>query len=260
MIYLDKGYIGFFEMAEKADRADKNAGKRQLNGYVRQLREAGHKRIIAPINGDIWHQYRLVSWTNGDAPFPLEPQNPLWYNDVYLECGFKPLKKYISDKTSIENFRLDSLRPLTGGGLSVRGFGENDLKLIYELSLLGFAGSFLYSSITFEEFSKLYQPFLPKLDKELALIAEVDGKAAGFVFSFLTGDSLVIKTVAVLPEYKSFRSIGVRLVGHAMAAGQRKGAKTVIGALMAEGNNSLKIASKHGGECFREYTLYCLEV
>jgi len=250
MIYSDKGYIGCFEMA------DKPSGKRQLQEYIRQLKDAGHKRIIAPINGDTWHPYRLVSWSNGDPAFPLEPQNPLWYNEVCEDLGFKPLMKYRSDK-----FSMDNIKPIENSdlALSIREFQVNDLKLIYDISIQGFDRNFLYNDITFEEFSKLYQPVLPMMDRELVVIAEVDGSPAGFMFSFIVNDTQILKTMAVLPEFRS-KSIGTKLINHVLVAGQRKGAKTAIAALMSYGNNSMKIISKYGGEQIREYTIYCLEV
>ena len=249
MIYLDKGYIGCFEMA------DKNSGKQQLAEYVRQLKAAGHKRIIAPINGDTWHTYRLVSWSNGDPAFPLEPQNPLWYNEVFEECGFKPLKKYRSDQ-----FSLADIQPIESmnAALNIRGFRDGELRLIYDLSLQGFDENFLYNDITFEEFSTLYQPILPMLDKDLAVVAEVDGRPAGFVFSFAAGDTLILKSMAVLPAFRS-RGIGAKLINRVLIAGQKKGYQTVIAALIADGNNSHRIISKYGSEKIREYTLHCLE-
>ena len=250
MVYLDKGYIGCFEMA------DKESGKRRLKEYVRQLKKAGHKQIIAPINGDTWHQYRLVNWSGGDPAFPLEMQNPLWYNEVYEEVGFKPLKKYTSDKFSINNIKQIENTDLT---IVIRKFCDGDLRLIYDISLQGFEGNFLYSVITFEEFSKLYQPVLPMLDKELAVIAEVDGVPAGFMFSFAAGDRLILKSMAVLPVFRS-KGIGAKLMNHVLVAGHKKGAKTAIAAFIAEGNNSHKIVSKYGSQKIREYTLYSLEV
>ena len=250
MLYLDKGYIGCFEMS------DKESGKRQLESYVRQLKNKGHKRIIAPINGDTWHQYRLVSWSNGDPVFPLEPQNPLWYNEVYEELGFKPLMKYRSDK-----FNMDKVKPIDNIDLtlSIRGFQDSDLRLIYDMSLKEFDENFLFSKITFEEFSKLYQPILPLVDKELVVIADVDGSSVGFLFTFIQNDTQILKSIAVLQEFRS-KGIGAKLVNHVLLAGQRKGAKTAIAALMQDGNNSSKIASKYDSEKIREYTLYCLEV
>jgi len=49
------------------------------------------------------------------------------------------------------------------------------------------------------------------------------------------------------------------MMNHVLLAGQRKGLKTAIAALIAEGNNSHKIISKYGSAKIREYTLYCLE-
>jgi len=252
MIYLDKGYIGCFEMADKA------SGKRQLQEYIWQLKDAGHKRIIAPINGDTWHPYRLVSWSNGDPAFPLEPQNPLWYNEVYEELGFKPLAKYRSDK-----FNMGNIKPIENNdaALTIRGFQEDDLRLIYDISIHGFDENFLYTEITFEEYNKLYQPVLQMMDRELVVIAELDGVPVGFVFSFIANNTLILKTMSVLPEFRS-RGVGAKLINHVLLAGQRKDAKTAIAAMMSDGNHSMKIVSKYGSEQIREYTLFhlCEEV
>ena len=249
MIYSDKGYMGCFEMN------DQDSGRRQLEEYVRQLTNAGHKRIIAPINGDTWHPYRLMSWSGDEPLFPFEPFNPLWYNDIYIEFGFKPLKTYRSDK-----FSMEFLEPFPDADteISFRDYRDGDLKLIYDMSLHGFDANFLYDNITFEEFSKLYQPILPMMDKELVVIAEADHVPVGFMFSFAAGDRLILKTMAVLPEYRS-RGIGEKMFRHILFAGQRKSLRTAIAALIAEGNNSHKIASKYGSEKIREYTLYYLD-
>ena len=246
MIYLDKGYIGCFEMN------DKDSGRRQLEEYVKQLTDAGHKRIIAPINGDTWHTYRLMSWSGDEPVFPFEPQNPLWYNDIYTEFGFKPLKSYRSDR-----FSLEFVEPYSDTELTFRNYRNGDLKLIYDVSLHGFDENFLYDDISFDEFSKLYQPVLPMIDKELVVIAEVDNAPMGFMFSFVVGSKLILKTMAVLPEYRSL-GIGAKMFHHILFTGKRKKLQTAIAALIAEGNNSHKIASKYGSEKIREYTLYYL--
>ena len=250
MIYVNKGYIGCFEMV------DKTSGKRQLQEYILQLKDAGHKQIIAPINGDTWHPYRLVSWSNGDPAFPLEPQNPLWYNEVYQELGFKPLAKYRSDK-----FNMGNIKPIenTDLSLNIRGFQEGDLRLIYDISIYSFKENFLYSDITFEEFSKLYQPVLLMMDRELIVIAEVDDIPAGFMFSFIANNTLILKSMAILQEFRS-RGIGAKLINHVLIAGQIKGVKTAIAALMSENNNSMKIVSKYNSKKIREYTLYYLDL
>jgi len=246
MVYLDKGYIGCFEMIEK------DSGKKQLETYILQLERAGHKQIIAPINGNTWHTYRLVSRTSDEPLFPFEPHNPLWYNEVFEECGFKPLKKYISGR-----FGIGNIPPLRNNSstLKLRNFYDGDLEIIYDISLRGFSGNFLYSDITFEEFCRLYQPVLPMLDPDLTIIAEVNNRPVGFIFSFAIGDRLILKSVAILPEFVG-SGIGARLINHVLVAGQQKGLKTAIAALMAVDNQSCSIVSKYGSEIIREYTLY----
>jgi GNAT superfamily N-acetyltransferase len=230
-------------------------GEIKLREYVNTLKNAGHKKIIAPIDGDTWHKYRLVSFTNGELPFPLEPQNPLWYNSVYEKCGFRPLKKYFSEKFEINNV----IMPEKDSAITIRNFCEGDLKLIYDISRCGFDENFLYAQISYEEFEKLYMPALSFADFNLVCVAEAEGVAAGFMFSFVSHGRLILKSIAVLPKYRQ-NGIGTMLIGHVLTAAKNKGITTAIGALIAQGNSSHKIVSKYGGEIIREYTLYELEV
>ena len=251
MVYFDKGYIGCFDMADKA------SGAAQLGDYVKQLQDRGHNSIIAPINGSTWHTYRLVSWCSGEPAFPMEPQNPLWYNDVYIEQGFTPLKTYRSDK-----FSLDRIKPPvnTNPDLILRQFqGQSDLTAILQISLSAFEENFMYDDITLDGFMGLYKPMLPMIDPELLLIAEVNGLAAGFMFSFAAGDRLILKSMGTLPQYRGM-GIGSMLMAQVLATGRAKGLKTAVAALMSDDNASHKIVSKYGSELIRKYTLYKLEV
>jgi len=247
VIYLDKGYIGCFEMT------DYDSGKRQLEEYVAQLKSAGHKRIIAPIDGDTWHKYRLVSWDSGAPAFPLEPQNPIWYNDVYLDCGFTPLAKYFSVAFPIPC--RGGVSPPVDERIAYKKFEPSDLKTIYDISLNGFDKNLLYDEITFEEFSKLYEPLLPMIDSDFVLIAYVDDVPCGFVFAVGVGDVFILKSIAVLPEYRKL-GIGNTLMSRVLLAAREKGFKTAIGALIIDGNISHHMVEKYGAKKIREYTLY----
>ena len=157
-------------------------------------------------------------------------------------------------------FCIENIKPLPNpdNTLRFRDFRDDDLKTIYDISLRGFDENFLYNDISFEEFNKLYQPFLHIVDKELAIIAEVDNAPVGFMFSFAVGDKLILKSMAVLPEFRCAR-IGTKMINHCVLVGQRKGLKKAIAALMSDGNYSHNIMTKYGSEKIREYTLYCLE-
>ncbi len=250
-IFLDKGYIGCFEMIDADD------GKKRLTEAVNTLRIAGHKHVIAPIDGDTWHKYRLVSKTMGEKPFPMEPQNPLWYNDVYQSVGFKPIKRYVSEIFTI----TDSITAKPDA--RIREFNKGDidgeLMRIYRLSVNGFQDNFLYSPISQGEFLSMYTPILPLLDSEFTLLAEVDGEAVGFLFAFVFENRLILKTMAVLPKFRRY-GIGNGLFSQALANARRRGITTAIAALMSDDNNSRKLSSHYESRVIREYTLYQLEV
>ncbi|MCL2019512.1 MAG: GNAT family N-acetyltransferase [Oscillospiraceae bacterium] len=245
MVYSDKGYIGCFEMK------DKESGRKQLLEYVRQLKNAGHNRIIAPINGDTWHQYRLMSRTDGSPAFPLEPHNPLWYNEVYTDIGFKPLEKYCSVA-----FPLGDIEEIPcNNDIIYKTFEPSDLKTIYDISVTGFVNNFLYEHINYEDFCKLYNPVLPMVDGDLVIIAYKNNTPCGFMFSLGFGDLFILKTIAVLPEYRKF-GIGKTLMNKVIVNAQNKGFKTAIGALISEGNVSEDMVARYGAVKIREYTLY----
>jgi len=248
MVFSVPGYIGLFSIS------DKQTGTQKLKEYTDDLIKMGHKTIIGPIDGSTWHKYRLLSKTSDEPVFPLEPNNPLWYNDVYTESGYKPYKRFFSDK-----FDLFNVQPIQNNDVELRKFRTGDLKIIYELSLEGFKNNFLYSPISFEEFAGLYEPFLPSVKPELIQIAYVGNQPAGFMFSFIAGERLILKSIAVLPEYRNLR-IGSLLFNKVIINSLEMGAKSAIAALYIEGNNSGKISKQYNSTRIREYTLYKLEV
>jgi len=48
-----------------------------LQGAAAQLRAAGCELAAGPVDGDTWHHYRLVTWSDGTPAFTLEPFSPL---------------------------------------------------------------------------------------------------------------------------------------------------------------------------------------
>ena len=246
MIFKDKGYIGNFEMESFED------GKEKLARYVKELAE--HDEVIGPIDGSTWHGYRLVSYTDGSPGFPMEPSNPLWYNDVYTDLGFVPIKKYFS-----ERFLIKDIKPYEKSlAVTIRQFKAEDLSVMYEISEKGFSDNFLYEPISYAEFEALYLPTVSMVAHDFILVAEVDRKAVGFLFAFVYQEILILKTIAVLPEYRSI-GIGRRLINATLVKGEKMGIEVGIGALFIEGNTSGKIVANYGGEIFREYTLYGLK-
>ncbi|MCL2353439.1 MAG: GNAT family N-acetyltransferase [Defluviitaleaceae bacterium] len=242
MVYLDKGYIGNFDAKTP----------QELREYLKlAIEQLGDRQIIAPIDGSTWHSYRLMSWSGDFPPFPMEPQNPLWYNDVYKELGFTPLATYHSVAFDINN--IEELKHHKD--VEYKTFEQHHLHDIHKISTQGFEGNFLYEHISYNDFFKLYQPLLPMLDKDFVLTAYVDGEPAGFIFAFGAADCIILKTIAVLPKYFKF-GIGRSLVNKVLLKAEEKGFKTAIGALIIGGNISSSLVKKYNAKKIREYTLY----
>lgn len=245
MIFKDKGYIGQFSMETPEQ------GKQQLLAYIKELKELGHDRIIGPINGNTWNSYRLISYSNDTvANFPLEPTNPLWYNDVYLDVGFKPLQKYYS-----EIFDIGYVVRFNNG-IDIRNFRTDDFETLYNIANVSFARNFLYETVSFEEFTRIYgSPMKEKLDDGYIALAYINNEPVGFIFSFVFNKTLILKSMAVLPPYRS-HGVGAALINYVCLQAKKDGIDKAIGALISSNNHSGKIVSKYGSKIFREYTLY----
>lgn len=136
------------------------------------------------------------------------------------------------------------------------------------------------------EFRRLADQMRPFLDQDLALIAEIEGKAVGFcvlipdtnrVLIRLDGrlfpfnwlkikryirevDVVSFKLMGVLEQYRR-RGIDALLCLEALTAASRKGYKWLDGSLTSELNPAINlIARGRGAELYKHYRLYRLEL
>jgi L-amino acid N-acyltransferase YncA len=235
----------------------------------KRLREAGCTSVIGPMDGDTWRPYRLVTAGDGRPPFLLEPQNPAEWPGYFLAAGWHRLARYSSSEIDLTRgapqAAIDRVeRRMDRTGVSIRqvdpGNFADALRRIYEVSLVSFQGNFLYSPISFEDFSAMYSKVRPLLVPEFALLAEdAEGHPVGFVFAIPEPTdpvgTVIVKTLAVLPE-KRIAGLGSLLVERVHASAERLGFKHSIHALQHQDNTSKKISARHAAKVFREYTLY----
>ena len=106
------------------------------------------------------------------------------------------------------------------------------------------------------------------IDEEFILIAEKEGNEIGFVFCIpnfnelkITGklNTLILKTIAVLPEYQRL-SIGSIMINHIAKVAKNKNFENWIFAFMYSENSSQKMAKRNKTEIIREYALYGKEI
>lgn len=262
------GLIGHFSASGE------QAGVALLEAGCNHLRQAGCTLAIAPMDGNTWRRYRAVTG-NGEAPdeapFFLEPRNPSHWPRCFELAGFGPLARYysslvqgplppdervarVAQRAAARGYRLENAASIPF---------EELLRRIYAISVEVFAGNFLYSPQSWDDYVAQYSRIVPIVRPEFVLLCTRNGEDAGFLFGIPDAaqaqrgesvDTLIIKTVGVLPAHQR-RGLGSVLTQAAHQAAWSAGYRRVIHALMHEANESNEILSSNARR-IREYTLF----
>jgi len=263
------GIIGHYAAEDGA------AGGRLLQHCCRELVARGCSLAVGPMDGSTWRRYRLVTERGRQPVFFLEPDNPDDWPGHFLTLGFQPVAQYFSavnpDLTQEDPRVRQIARRMAARGIRIRPLDplriEDDLRRIYAVSTVSFRNNFLYMPIAEAEFLEQYRPILPRLHPELVLIAEDQGKAAGFIFAVpdllqaergQAIDTVIIKTLAVLPE-RAYGGLGTLLLAECHGMAQRLGYSRAIHALIHEHNVSRNL-SRHSARLMRRYALFAKDL
>ena len=249
---------------------DGGAAEQILQAAMTTLREAGCSVAVGPMNGNTWRSYRFVTESSDRKSFLLEPRNTDGYPAWWRGAGFRDLSHYTSSVMPLDGVATFPARlreRLEKSGLVIRKIDptkfDEELELIYELSLKCFTKNFLYTPLGKEAFVGGYQRIKERVDEDFVRIAERGGVACGFIFGIadleatLRGEkpALIVKTLAVDPASRC-AGLGSLLVDEIHQSAWRKGYTEAIHALQHETNTSLKITGRHQGNVFRRYTLF----
>lgn len=259
------GVIGHYAAVDAA------ASAALLQHAVDRLRERRIAVAVGPMDGNTWRRYRFLTDRGDEPPFFMEPDNPDDWPAHFTAAGFAPLATYFSGLNadlSVTDPRVpDALDRLANDGIGIRTIQldrfEDELRAIHALSLEAFAGNFLYTPISADEFLAMYAPIRPHLRPELVLMAEREHSLLGFMFGVPdlaqaqrggAIDTAIAKSIAVKPG-RSGAGLGSVLMDQFQQAARRLGYRRVIHALMHEGNRSRQMVAKFGRP-IRQYTLY----
>jgi GNAT superfamily N-acetyltransferase len=249
---------------------DGEAAAMVLDGAMNHLRAQGCRLAVGPLNGNTWQSHRFVVESNGRGSFALEPRNLVEYPAWWELAGFSVLSRYSSSLIALDGSGVISAAVrsrLVKAGVVVRAIDlsryDDELKVIYAISLKSFIANFLYTPLEESAFLMAYQKVRDQLDPSLIQIAECDGWPCGFVFGIPDLEALrrgqkpalIVKTLAVDPEARC-PGLGNLLVEELHRSGREKGYIEAIHALQHESNRSLKITGRHQGEVFRRYALF----
>lgn len=186
----------------------------------RWFHDYGIKKIVGPYLYTTFFPYRLRTDQLSEK-YAWEPNQPRVDVEVFQKLGFNIHQTYFTN--FIDGYGIFETKGTKEYEEAVKlGFRfremtkdtiENDVKIIYDLSMKGFTDNYLFAPIPFELFQSIYVPSFQSVDLRTSCIQEdPQGNPIGFNFTFVMDDQIVIKSVCVLPEYrgKGLLNAGIR--------------------------------------------------
>jgi len=235
------------------------AGAALLREAAALLAAEGYAALLGPMDGDTWHTYRVVTESDGSAPFALEPASGPHDRTAFEANGFAPVSSYVSTRATLAD-AIGQGAPVTVAGVTVTPWdGQNADRLIgglFDMSGSSFAGKAFFKPIAREEFLKLYQPLLPAIDPRFVLFARDQNGLIGFLFGLPNLAEGKQPRTVILKTYASARpGVGHLLADTFHRAARDFGFADVIHALMHVDNASLARSKRHEARIFRRYAL-----
>lgn len=239
---------------------------------IDEVKKTGNEYLIGPMNGSTWDNYRF-SLHHEHPNFLLEPYHPIYYNDHFLNSGFKPISNYSSSidrDMPCDHEEVSKLEDkFRDSGIKIRNINMNDydkeLKKLYNFTSSSFKSNFLYTPISWETFSSKYKSVAKIINPEYFLIAEDSvGNIIGFIFCYddlfnPTEKSLVIKSLA-RDASKKWSGLGHVLVNRIIRLVKSKNYQSVVHAFMIEQGTSTSTSNHFLGKKYKKYTLYGKEI
>lgn len=260
---LDKkiGLIGFFECIDNPEISNL-----LINKAIDKLKFEDCDILRAPINLTIWDSYRFTINQNNEDIFYFEPLTKGYYPSLFRNNGFYEIENYFSadrtDFNTILDYTLEDYKKLIRAGYKFRVLPkeniQKDLKSIYSLSKNIFKGSKNFVNLSLDEFNYLYLGMEKEFDLNFVEIAsDSSGKDVGFCFSLedpLNLDTIILKTIGVLPEYQG-NKIGAGLLYSQHKKAKDLGYKKFIYALIHD-DTKIKKLPYPGARIIRNYKTY----
>ena len=178
------GFFGFFECVE-----DRDVAARLLAAAKEWLSERGMEVIRGPANFSSNEEWGLLIDGFDDPPAVMMPYNPPYYPALLESCGLrkaKDLYAYTIDDTAVMPEKVLRITELVRKKTNITFRSINFARLKHEIEVLksvynsAWTLNWGFYPMTEEEFDYMAKELKRFAVPDLILIAEVDGKPAGF--------------------------------------------------------------------------------
>ena len=231
-----------------------------LERATAELRQRGCVTVLAPLDGDTWHPYRVLEPGQEAAEaFAGEPDpDPRW-TDWLAAAGFAVRARYVSSLCSDLQRRRPSVYPPSPFQLvPVEHLAIDDLlEPIHRLILNGFRRQPLFVPVSLDGFRRHWEPWRSRLDPRLSLLAFDGGEVVGLLLAHPEGPQegrrAVVRTLVVQPG-RRWAGLGRRLLETCHGRAAALGYTAVIHALMHDPGASVALSRPYA-RSFRRYVL-----
>lgn len=252
------------------------AGGMIIDAAAEWARTNGRSEIFAPLDVNTWLSYRFLVHSDplgGPDLYAWEPAQPREYCDLFEQHGFEEAERYhtiglqhkgdVGLATGLEQTALARAAGERAGYRFQQLESPDDMAAVIDelhpLCMDAFRDNFLFEPIPLELFRRLQTTVAAGRDCSLShVVRDAGGALVGFVFVFLDRGDVVIKTIAVKPEARG-RHVSTALIHAVLQAAAARGCKSIVSALVRQGNTSEFLSQRHMHEDVstwrREYVL-----
>lgn len=244
----DLGLVGFFGATSH------ELGVEVLGRAGEWLKARGLKDVYGPINGTITRDYRFN--LADDYKIPGEPVNPTWYIDVFRSAGFEVFNRYVSGIAKFAQLYVRLVtrkKPIAGyEHVTLRHFDPRrrtqNIATYHTLMNEIFPHQSIYCPvITLEE--RLYN--LSDFDPDYCYFLYDGKRVIGFIVAHPHEGNLILKTIALLPEYRGKKLADI-LVRRVHEQAKQDGLKASVYSTIRVGNAVYR-ARRPGVRIYRQY-------
>lgn len=251
--------------------ANDSASLELLAEACRILATRGLKHVVGPINGSLWRRHRFITYRGQYPPFFLEPDNPDAYPLQFQAAGFRPFLRYsstiVDDLSELDPDPLEAAGRRKPRAVQIRPIDlsrfEQELAAIHTLASHHFDEHPLFSPMSTQAFVHKHLRARSIVLPDLTLMAEVDGKLAGFIFAVpdllqeRRGheiDTLIVRTLASAPV-RQCAGLAKLLLSKVHTRAKERGFRHVIHALLPESSQWRRLGEQ-SARTIREYAVF----
>ena len=257
-IGASSAFFGFFECI------DEDCFALLWQELLSHAKTKGIASLFGPVNGTIWHPYRVVTSSSDEPFFPSEPVSNLEYAGWLANQNPQGVLEYHSahrtDYTPIIEATRSSYHNAIENGVMIgpEDIDVNNIQELYSLAVAVFSQNPGYVHLSIEEFVALYSSDKISRNSATLYAARIEGKLVGFCLNLENNQTLIMKTIAVAPNIQQ-KGIGNALVHKIHIDAVASGFTKVIYALVRKDNNVRHFPTDKI-TVFREYAAYQYKV